>query len=86
MFADSDKWNAAEKKRKAQLSILFCIMADNFTIAHREPEVVARTVAALGMLYISASSPKLPEPVYLPTSFSVPSSLDTVIENVPLFN
>lgn len=55
-----------------------------FTIAHSEPAVIARTVAARGMLYISASSPKLPVPMYLPTSFSVPSSLATTIEKVPL--
>ncbi len=54
------------------------------TIAHSEPEVIALTVAARGILYIRANSPKLPEPVYSPTSLSEPSSLDTTILKVPL--
>ena len=55
------------------------------TIAHNDPFVMARTVAARGILYINANSPKLPAPTYLPTSLSNPfSSLVTTIENVPL--
>ncbi|KAH9416121.1 hypothetical protein DERP_000618 [Dermatophagoides pteronyssinus] len=59
---------------------------DSYSLRFMKAQVTARTVAALGILYINASSPKLPEPTYFPTSFSLPSSLATVIENVPLQN
>lgn len=85
MYVDSKvktwkpRWN--QYKKVAHLTFVHHV-----TIAQSAPLVVARTVAARGMLYIKANSPKLPTPLYLPTSFSDPSSLVTTIENDPLSN
>lgn len=56
--------------------LLICNKTCNtdLTIAHSEPGVTAFAVAERGMLYIRASSPKLPTLEYSPTIFSTPSS------------
>jgi hypothetical protein len=54
------------------------------TIAQSDPSVVAFTEAERGMLYINASSPKLPESVYSPSSIIFPSSNVQKNLNVPL--
>lgn len=53
------------------------------TRAHRAPSCVATIVAARGVLYMRASSPKLPLLSYFPTHKFVPSFC-TKISNVPL--
>lgn len=55
------------------------------TIAHRDPSVVAFTVADRGILYINASSPKLPELLYSPNSFSCPASSAMITLYWPLY-
>lgn len=55
------------------------------SIAHNAPVDCARTVAARGMLYMSASSPKLPAPSYVCTERSSPSGPRTSTVNCPLW-
>lgn len=57
--------------------------AVGLTRAHRAPCWVATIVAARGVLYIRASSPKLPLLSYFPTHRLAPSFC-TKISNVPL--
>lgn len=56
----------------------------SLTIAQRDPSLTAVMVAARGMLYMRASSPKLPEFSYLPTSLFFSVSVDTKMLYVPL--
>lgn len=51
------------------------------TSPHRAPSWVAMMVAARGVLYMSASSPKLPLLLYWPTQFP-----DTTMSKTPLQN
>lgn len=69
------------------LNALFRSMRRNVcrSIPHRAPSVTAWIVAARGMLYKRASSPKLPLPSYVWTCFgSPPGSVDTDALNFPL--
>ena len=58
-------------------NVFLCYLT--LTNAHTNPSVVDTIVAALGVLYMSASSPKLPELSYAPTLLSF-----TKMSNLPL--
>lgn len=82
-------WWGGEKKHQKTLQFLFfqfvggCRRHGRLTKPHRAPSSVATMVAARGVLYMRASSPKLPLLLYFPTHTRTPS-FSTKISYTPL--